>query len=232
VKVWGPRGNLLEKIPSGPNLTADRLVEQVAHITGGSTFDRISLGYPGKVEWGLPVREPFNLGTGWVDCDYEAMFGKPTRLMNDAAMQALGSYEGGRMLFVGLGTSVGSALIAESMVIPLELGNIPHAFGESLEDYLAKQSLKEKGKATWREAVLDAIPRLKNAFMADYMVLGGGNADKLRRRLPRAVRIGTNRHAFGGGRRLWECRAQRGVHLFEGRLTRSDFGPPPRIDAA
>jgi polyphosphate glucokinase len=127
---------------------------------------------------------------------------------------------------------VGSALIAENTVIPLELGNIPHAFGESLEDYLAKESLMEKGKATWREAVLDAIPRLKNAFMADYMVLGGGNADKLRRRLPRAVRIGTNRHAFGGGRRLWECRAVRGVHIFEGHMPRSVFGPPPRVDAA
>jgi polyphosphate glucokinase len=223
VKVWGPRGNLLEKIPSGPNLTAQQMVEQVSHLTAPSTFDRVSLGFPGKVEWGRPVREPFNLGGGWVDFDYAAALDKPTRLMNDAAMQALGGYEGGRMLFLGLGTSVGSTLIAENMVIPLELGNIPHAFGESLEDYLAKESLKEKGKGTWRDAVLDAVPRLKNAFMADYVVLGGGNADKLRRRLPPAVRIGTNRHACGGGRRLWECRASRGIHIFEGQLTRSVF---------
>lgn len=217
VKLWAANRKARWKIPSGPGFTPQQLVEEVHRLVDPADYDAVSIGYPGKLSRGKPVQEPYNLAGGWVDFDYAAHFDRPLRMMNDAAMQALGSYKGGRMLFLGLGTSVGSALIVDNVVVPLELGNIPHAFGETLEDLLARKALQKLGKRRWRFAVLDALPRLQGAFMADYLVLGGGNAKKLKRRLPDGVRLGSNRQAYRGGCRLWECKDPGSVQFFEGR---------------
>jgi polyphosphate glucokinase len=191
------------KFDSGPTLTARQMVEQILHLTKDWQYDHVAMGYPGPVIHGKPAQEPHNLGPGWVGYDFESHFGKPVRITNDAAMQALGSYEGGRMLFLGLGTGLGSALIVDKVLAPLELAHLPYRKGRTYEDYLGLRGLKRLGKKKWGEAVNDVVERLKAALVADYVILGGGNVRKLDT-LPPGARRGDNTNAFIGGYRLWE----------------------------
>jgi len=191
------------KIPSGPTLTARQMAADVVHAAKDWQFDTVSIGYPGPVVHGKPAQEPHNLGPGWVGYDYDTHFGKPVKITNDAAMQALGSYEGGRMLFLGLGTGLGSALILDKVLAPLELAHLPYRKGGTYEDYLGVRGLLRRGKKKWREAVFDVVARLKAALVVDYVILGGGNVRKLKE-LPPGSRRGDNTHAFIGGYRLWE----------------------------
>jgi polyphosphate glucokinase len=190
------------KIPSGREMTALQMVESVKEATQDWKYDAISLGYPGLVGSTGPVSEPGNLGPGWVGFDFAAAFEKPIRVINDAALQALGSYEGGRMLFLGLGTGLGSALICQSALIPLELGSLPHPAGETYGGVLGRRGLKRVGKKRWRKFVIGAVESFLAAFQVDYIVLGGGNS-KLLRVVPTIARIAHNQTAFRGGFRLW-----------------------------
>ena len=187
---------------SGKKLTPAKMVKIVQELAEGWDYDAISIGYPGLVGNQGPSSEPRNLGPGWVGFDFSSAFGLPVRIMNDAAMQALGSYEGGRMLFLGLGTGVGSALITEEIILTLELGQLPYKRGETLGEALGRQGLERLGKAAWRRVVMDVAPALMKAFLADSVVIGGGNAKKLKE-LPPGVRQSHNLTAFRGGFRLW-----------------------------
>jgi polyphosphate glucokinase len=191
------------KVPSGPTMDAEKMATDVLLAVGGWDFDAVSIGYPGPVVQGNPALEPHNLAPGWVGFDYSGRFGKPVRIVNDAAMQALGSYEGGRMLFLGLGTGLGSALVLDNVVAPLELAHLPYRKGRTFEDYVGLRGLNRLGKKKWRKFVADVVSRLKNALIADYVVLGGGNA-RLLTRLPQGCRMGDNNNAFLGGFRLWD----------------------------
>lgn len=190
------------KIASGPELTPQRMVRRVLNACKGWSFEAVSIGYPGLAGAQGPRSEPGNLGAGWVGFNFAAAFDRPVRIINDAAMQALGSYEGGRMVFLGLGTGLGSALIAQNVIIPLELGELPSQYGKSLGAVLGRKGLKQFGKREWRKALVKVIERLTVAFTADYVVLGGGNANALKA-LPPGTRIGNNLAAFRGGFRLW-----------------------------
>jgi polyphosphate glucokinase len=161
------------------------------------------MGYPGQVVHNMPAHDPVNLGRGWTGVDYEAAFGKPVRIVNDAAMQALGSYEGGRMLFLGLGTGLGSAMVVDGRVEPMELGHLPYKKRLTFEDYVGQRGLLRLGKKKWREEVLQLLDTWRAALEPEYIVLGGGNA-KYMRELPPDVRLGNNNNAFLGGFRLWE----------------------------
>jgi polyphosphate glucokinase len=199
------RRNVL-KIPSGPKMTARKMVRLVRQGTIDWHYASVSIGYPGPVLHGKPVSEPANLGGGWVGFDFKKAFGCPVHLINDAAMQALGSYKGGRMLFLGLGTGLGSALIVDGVLEPMELAHLPYEKGRTYEEQVGKAALKRLGKKKWRRGVADVVMRLKAALEADDVVLGGGNS-KLMRALPRGVRLGSNANAFAGGYRLWKPRA-------------------------
>jgi polyphosphate glucokinase len=190
------------KFESGPALTPRAMIAGVRKLTRGWSYDVVSVGYPGPVRHGRPAQEPHNLARGWVGFDYEAAFGCPVKIINDAAMQALGSYEGGRMLFLGLGTGLGSTLIIEGIVHPLELGHLPYRKG-TFEDYVGLRGLRKRGKRKWRRAVDDAVTRLVAAVQPDTVVVGGGNVKKLKT-LPPGCRTGLNANAFRGGFRLWE----------------------------
>ena len=187
---------------SGKKLTPAKMVEIVRQLAEGWSYEAISIGYPGLVGNQGPSSEPGNLGAGWVGFDFSSAFELPVRIMNDAAMQALGSYEGGRMLFLGLGTGLGSALISEEIILTLELGHLPYKRGRTLGEMLGREGLKRLGKADWRRVVMEVAPSLMQAFLADSVVLGGGNAKKLKD-LPSGVRLGHNLTAFRGGFRLW-----------------------------
>jgi polyphosphate glucokinase len=196
------------KIPSGRQMTAAHMVHLVRKAVAGWKYDAVSLGYPGPVVHGRPVTEPRNLGGGWVGFDFRSAFRCPVKVINDAAMQALGSYKGGRMLFLGLGTGLGSAVIVDGAIEPMELAHLPYKKGRTYEDYVGATGLKRSGKKKWRRHVLDVITLLKRALQADDVVIGGGNA-KLLRELPAAVRLGTNLNAFVGGYRLWKGAGRR-----------------------
>ena len=191
------------KIPSGPKMTAKKMVEEVRKAAAGWKYSYVSIGYPGPVLHHRPVAEPHNLGRGWVGFDFKKAFGRPVRIINDAAMQALGSYKGGRMLFLGLGTGLGSALIVDGVLQPMELAHLPYKKGRTYEDYVGIRGLARSGKKKWRRHVADVVEQLKNSLEADYVVLGGGNA-KLLKKLPPGARLGENRNAFVGGFRLWQ----------------------------
>ena len=193
------------KIDSGPHLTPRETVREVlaAVATAHWQFGRVSLGFPGPVRQGRPQREPWNLGKGWVGFNFARAFGCPVRVINDAAMQALGSYDGGTMLFLGLGTGLGSAIVCEGTVLPLELAHLPYRHGNSCEDYVGAIGKKRLGKPRWRKHVLEIIDMFMAAFVVDYVVLGGGNAKDMKA-VPRYARIGDNRNAFRGGFRLWD----------------------------
>ena len=189
------------KAPSGPGLTPKGMVKLVRKATRGWKFDRVSLGYPGMVWRGRPVAEPHNLGRGWVKFDFEKAFGRAVRIVNDAAMQALGSYKGGKMLFLGLGTGLGSALIDHGVLLPLELAHLPYRKA-TFEHYVGASALKRMGKKKWRRNVKRVVRELQRALEPDYVVLGGGNVKKLKK-LPTGTRRGDNANAFHGGFRLW-----------------------------
>ena len=202
VKILATGQREVRRIPSGPQMTPKFMVEQVKEAAKEWEYEAISIGYPGPVVDGKPVLEPHNLGEGWVGFDFAAAFGKPVKIVNDAAMQALGSYEGGRMLFLGLGTGLGSALIIDGVLAPLELAHLPYRKKRTFEDYLGVRGRDRLGKKKWQRAVEDVTARLQAALIADYVVLGGGNAKKLDR-LPAGARLGDNQNAFIGGYRLW-----------------------------
>jgi len=187
---------------SGPTLTPRRMVAQVRQLTGDWQYDAVSVGYPGVVVHGKIVTEPYNLGRGWVGFDFRKAFGRPTLLMNDAAMQAIGSYEGGRMLFLGLGTGLGSALIVDGTVAPMELAHLPYKGGRSYEDCVGDRGRRRLGPKKWRRTVATVVEQLSKALEADYVVIGGGNARKLKK-MPKNARLGNNEFAFLGGFRVW-----------------------------
>jgi polyphosphate glucokinase len=191
------------KIPSGPNMTPKKMVKEVREATAGWKYSVISIGYPGPVIHGRPLCEPHNLGGGWVGFDFKKAFGHPVKIVNDAAMQALGIYHGGRMLFLGLGTGLGSAMIVDGILEPMEVAHLPYKKGRTYEDYLGIRGLKRLGKKKWRSHVADVADKLKRALEADYVVLGGGNS-KLIKKLPAGCQLGNNLTAFAGGYRLWE----------------------------
>ena len=191
------------KIPSGPDMTPRKMVAAVRKAAAKWNYSRVSIGYPGPVLHGKPIGDPYNLGPGWVGFDFRKAFGRPVKLVNDAAMQAIGSYAGQRMLFLGLGTGLGSALIVDGILEPLELAHLPYKNGRTYEEYVGLQGLKRLGKKKWRRNVADVIHRLKTALQADYVVIGGGNA-KLLKDLPPGARLGNNTNAFRGGFRLWQ----------------------------
>jgi polyphosphate glucokinase len=202
VKALLSSGGERRRFDSGPNLTPEELVEGVTALTRDWTYDVVSIGIPTPVKKGQIASEPVNLGTGWVGFDFEAAFGKPAKVVNDAAMQALGSYEGGKMLFLGLGTGLGSALVDDGKLEPLELGHLPFRKA-TYEAYVGRAGRKRLGKKKWRAAVVKAIEQLTAALEPDYVVLGGGDAEELGE-LPAGVQLGANTNAFVGGFRLWE----------------------------
>lgn len=203
IKVASSEIRVPIKIPSGPQLTAKRMVEDVLNATKGWNYDCVTLGYPGPVNHDAPIMEPHNLAPGWIDFPYAKAFKKPHRFINDAAMQALGGYKGGKMLFLGTGTGLGSALIIEGTIIPLELAHLPYKNGLTYEEYIGLAGLERRGKKKWRKSVLDIVERLKAAMVCDYVLLGGGNA-KLMKELPQHVILGANSNAIEGGIKLWE----------------------------
>jgi polyphosphate glucokinase len=196
------------KIPSGPRMTAKRMVSEVQEAVSDWPYDVVSIGYPGAVLHGKPIGEPRNLGSGWVGFNFQRAFGRPVKLINDAAMQAWGCYRGGRMLFLGLGTGLGTALVIDGLLEPMELAHLPYRKGRTYEEYVGKTGLERLGKKKWRRHVADVITRLRAAFEVEDVVIGGGNA-KLLNRLPRGVRRVDNANAFAGGVRLWRGAAHK-----------------------
>jgi polyphosphate glucokinase len=190
------------KIDSGPEFTAVDMVREVIAALKERPYDGVSIGYPGPVVQGRPLRDPYNLGAGWVGFNFRKAFGKPVKIVNDAAMQALGSYAGGRMLFLGLGTGLGSALIVDGVLQPMELAHLPYEHGKTYEDYLGLRGLERLGKKKWEKKVHKVVAELQTALAAEYVVLGGGNAKKLKE-LPENTTMGSNENAFLGGFRLW-----------------------------
>jgi polyphosphate glucokinase len=202
VKILATGHEEPRKFPSGPTLTAEQMVTRAMELAGDWQYDVVSIGYPGFVMRGRPIAEPHNLAPGWVGFDFQAAFGCPVKIINDAAMQALGSYKGGKMLFLGLGTGLGSAMVVDGMVEPMELAHLPYRKG-TFEDYVGQRGLDRKGKKKWREHVADVVARLTAALEPDDVVLGGGNVKNLKE-LPPGCRAGDNANAFLGGFRLWE----------------------------
>ena len=189
------------RFDSGLDLTPRKMVEGVLELVADWQYDVVTVGIPAPVRDGSPAAEPVNLGEGWVGFDYEGAFGKPTRLVNDAVMQALGSYEGGRMLFLGLGTGLGSAMIVVGVTLPMELGHLPFRKA-TFEDYVGERGLERLGKKRWQKAVRETVSALTAALQPEYVVLGGGNAKELDE-LPPGTRLGANENAFLGGFRIW-----------------------------
>jgi 6-phosphogluconolactonase len=202
IKVLATGQTLERKTPSGPSMTAAGMVEAVQKMTSDWPYDVVSIGYPGPVVHDVPVKEPANLGPGWVGFDFSAAFGRPVKIINDAAMQALGSDQGGRMLFLGLGTGLGSAMVVDGRVEPLELAHLPYKDNQSYEDAVGLRGLKRLGKKKWRRQVNAVLQELSAALQPDYVVLGGGNA-KLLTDLPANTRLGDNANAFAGGFVMW-----------------------------
>ncbi len=203
VKVGATDHKEVVKFESGPSMTPAMMVDAVKKATAGWKYDVVAIGYPGPVLHGRPVGEPHNLGVGWMGFDFRKAFGKPVKLVNDAAMQALGSYEGGRMLFLGLGTGLGAALIVDGVLEPMELAHLPYKKGRTYEDYVGLRGLERLGKKRWALHVFDVVEKLKAALGADYVVLGGGN-EKLLKQLPPGARPGDNENAQKGGIRLFQ----------------------------
>jgi polyphosphate glucokinase len=203
VKIKATDQNEVRKFPSGKEMTAQQMVNGVQELAKDWPYDAVTVGYPGPVAHGKILKEPANLGGGWVGFDFAAAFEKPAKLINDAAMQALGSYEGGRMLFLGLGTGLGNTLIIDGVIAPMELGHLPYKKKRTFEEFVGIRGLERLGKKKWQDAVHDVVKRLSAALIVDYVVLGGGNAKKLGV-LPDGCRLGNNENAFIGGFRLWQ----------------------------
>ncbi|MGY3445899.1 MULTISPECIES: ROK family protein [unclassified Bradyrhizobium] len=203
VKVMTDKVRIKREFESGRTLSAIEMVQQVKALTGDWSYDVISIGYPGPVVHNRPLAEPHNLGRGWAGFAFHRAFGRPVKVVNDALMQAIGSYQGGRMLFLGLGTGLGSAMIVDGVFEPMELGHLPYRKDATFEDYVGAAGLERRGRKKWRKSVDDVIARLSAALEPDYIVLGGGNADKVDNPPPK-VRFGDNANAFEGGFRLWK----------------------------
>ncbi|HVZ87140.1 MAG TPA: ROK family protein [Polyangia bacterium] len=199
VQIAGQRTRHM--LPSGPALTPRRMIRLVGELIAGWSFDAVSVGFPGRIAGERVIAEPVNLGQGWVGYDFATAFAHPVKLINDAAMQALGAYAGGHMLFLGLGTGLGTTLVVDGVVAPMELAHLPYKKG-TFEDYVGLRGLRKHGKKKWRHLVKDVVQRLTLAVNADDLVLGGGNA-KFLKQLPAGARLGTNADAVKGGRRLW-----------------------------
>jgi len=199
----------IRKFVSGPAMTPRAMVRELRRLAVGLEYEAVSMGYPGVVFRNRIAAEPHNLGHGWVGFDFAHTLGAPVRIVNDAAMQAIGSYTGGRMLFLGLGTGLGVTLIIDGVIEPTELGHIPYHNGLTYEDYLGERGRKLRGNRKWRKSVAEVVAHLKDALEVDYVVLGGGNAARLKH-VPKGARLGDNTNAFIGGVRLW--------HLRDGRL--------------
>jgi len=199
----GSHGSEL-KFVSGSKMTPRQMVKDVRKLVKPADYDAVSIGYPGVVFRGRIAAEPFNLGSGWVGFDFEAAFGKPVRIINDAAMQAVGSYTGGRMLFLGLGTGMGATLILDGVIEPMEFGHLPYKHGRTYEQYVGQRGLERLGKKKWRKEVAEVVAQLSHALEVDYVVLGGGNV-RLLREIPKSARLGDNSNAMTGGRLLWEA---------------------------
>jgi predicted NBD/HSP70 family sugar kinase len=199
------------EIPSGPEMTPAKMVVAVQAATVDWKYDGVSIGYPGPVIHGRPVAEPRHLGTGWVGFNFKKAFERPVKIVNDAAMQALGSYRGGRVLFLGLGTGLGSALIVDNVLVPMELAHLPYKDGQSYEDYVGLVGLERQGRKKWCLQVKQVVQQLKAAMQADYVVLGGGNA-RLLKKPPLGIRVGNNANAFQGGYRLWSKPSSGSAH--------------------
>jgi polyphosphate glucokinase len=202
VKVLASGQTEPRRFDSGPALSPERMVRETQKIADGWRYDGVSIGYPGPVLCNRPVAEPHNLGRGWVGFEFEAAFGNPVKVINDAAMQALGSYKGGKMLFLGLGTGLGSAMIVDGIIEPMELGHLPYK-KHTFEHYVGQRGLESRGKHKWQRDVADVVSRLVAALEPDDVVLGGGNVKHLKK-LPPGCRAGDNANAFLGGFRLWE----------------------------
>jgi predicted NBD/HSP70 family sugar kinase len=213
LKILASGQHTPRKIASGPKMTARLMCNWVRNAARNWPYDVAAIGYPGPVVHGRPAREPYNLGKGWVGFDYGKGLGCPVKLINDAAMQALGSYEGGRMLFLGLGTGLGSAMIVNGIVEPMELAHLPYKKGRTYEDYLGLRGLERMGKKKWRGYVARIVEELQTALNADYVVLGGGNVKKIKT-LPPKTRLGANGNAFIGGYRLWSEKQATGSSVF------------------
>jgi len=223
------------KMPSGSGFTPLQMVRDVKMLAKGWNFDVVSIGFPAPVHNNQPVAEPFNLGGGWVDFNYEKAFGCPVKMINDAAMQALGSYKGGTMLFLGLGTGLGSAVVNDSAILPMELGHLPFK-KKTFEDYVGNHGLEEYGKGKWKKHVFQTIELLMAAILPDYVVLGGGNA-KLLKEMPPACIAGNNANAFEGGFRMWSGPADSAVDQDPGvhkaaRATRKKKATAPKVGKA
>jgi polyphosphate glucokinase len=203
VKVLATGRKAHRQVESGPTMTAEQMVAAVKQLVLDWKYEAVSIGYPGPVVHNRPLDEPKNLGGGWVGFDFRKAFGCPVKLINDAAMQALGSYKGGRMLFLGLGTGLGSAMVVEGLLEPMELAHLPYKKGRTYEDYVGLRSLKRLGKKRWRRHVAAVVAMLQAALEPDDVVIGGGNAKKLAG-LPPGCRLGDNANAFIGGFRLWQ----------------------------
>ena len=202
VKILATGQKEHRQVDSGPQMTARQMVSKVKKLARDWQYDAVSIGYPGPVLAGRPVAEPHNLGSGWVGFNFRKAFGRPVKIVNDAAMQALGSYKGGKMLFLGLGTGLGSAVVLDGVVEPLELGHLPYKKGV-FEDYLGVCGLEKHGRKKWRRYVADAVDRIVSAIEPDEVVIGGGNVKELKE-MPPNCRPGDNANAFTGGFRLWE----------------------------
>jgi polyphosphate glucokinase len=207
VKILATGHEQPRSFPSGPTLTAAQMAARALELAGDWQFDLVSIGYPGFVVRGRPIAEPHNLAPGWVGFDFQSAFGRPVKIINDAAMQALGSYRGGKMLFLGLGTGLGSAMVVDGIVEPMELAHLPYKKA-TFEDYVGKRALDRMGKEQWRQHVADVVAMLVAALEPDDVVLGGGNVHNLDE-LPPGCRAGDNANAFRGGFRLWDEPANR-----------------------
>jgi polyphosphate glucokinase len=201
VKAELSSGSERRSVVSGREMTAAKMVAALKDLTADWHYDVVAMGYPGPVSAHRAAADPFNLGPGWKGYDFEQALGKPVRMVNDALMQAIGSYEAGRMLFLGLGTGLGSALVADNVCLPLELAHMPYR-KKTFEDYVGERGLEGRGKSKWRKSVFDVADRLSAALLPDYIVIGGGNIEKLKD-LPPKCRRGNNENAFRGGFRVW-----------------------------
>jgi polyphosphate glucokinase len=204
IKLLATGQKEVRKFPSGPAMTAETMVRVAKKTAKDWQYDVVSIGYPGPVVHGRPLREPHNLAPGWVNFDFQRAFGRPVRIVNDAAMQALGSYKGGRMLFLGLGTGLGSAMIVDGSLEPMELAHLPYKKGKTYEDYVGIRGLKRLGTKKWQQHVCKVVSQLRDALVAEEVVLGGGNVKKLEQ-LPPGTRLGNNANAFVGGFRIWRA---------------------------